>query len=276
MNLCILDRPSKFLVFVSTTALALSATAAQAQTTNSLANGGFEDTTPQFPLPPGYSSPANHWISTTTNGGAVAVSTQGGVYKDPYTGITTNGPFSGSLDMRLSVLNYATGSAILIQRTGPDGGLPALTVGDTPILSFWSSGYLSSNRDASTNTPLDVFYYRLRYQDGAGNDLYDSGQQDRLVCEIQNCNILPGIGSEWVQHSFRGEAVPAGASSAVVEFSLFGRPNSDSPQVLDQRVYLDGVALTVTAVPEPESYALMLAGLGIVGSAVRRRRVSMA
>lgn len=31
-------------------------------------------------------------------------------------------------------------------------------------------------------------------------------------------------------------------------------------------------ALSVTPVPEPESYALMLAGLGLVGFAVRRRR----
>ena len=35
----------------------------------------------------------------------------------------------------------------------------------------------------------------------------------------------------------------------------------------------DSHAFLLTAVPEPESYALMLAGLGIVGVAVRRRRV---
>lgn len=34
----------------------------------------------------------------------------------------------------------------------------------------------------------------------------------------------------------------------------------------------DGTTLTVTAVPEPESYALMVAGLGIVGFLARRRR----
>nr|WP_229258826.1 PEPxxWA-CTERM sorting domain-containing protein [Duganella flavida] len=33
-----------------------------------------------------------------------------------------------------------------------------------------------------------------------------------------------------------------------------------------------GYDLTVTAVPEPETYAMMLAGLGLIGAAVRRRR----
>jgi autotransporter-associated beta strand protein len=34
----------------------------------------------------------------------------------------------------------------------------------------------------------------------------------------------------------------------------------------------DGVALSVTAVPEPETYALMLMGLGVVGWMSRRRK----
>ena len=38
------------------------------------------------------------------------------------------------------------------------------------------------------------------------------------------------------------------------------------------KVGLYAVALNVTAVPEPETYALMLAGLGLVGFAARRRK----
>ncbi|HLL10762.1 MAG TPA: FxDxF family PEP-CTERM protein [Rubrivivax sp.] len=34
----------------------------------------------------------------------------------------------------------------------------------------------------------------------------------------------------------------------------------------------DGVQLNVTAVPEPETYALMLAGLALVGWLKRRQR----
>ena len=36
---------------------------------------------------------------------------------------------------------------------------------------------------------------------------------------------------------------------------------------------IDNVSLTVTPVPEPETYALMVAGLGLVGCAIRRRQV---
>lgn len=37
---------------------------------------------------------------------------------------------------------------------------------------------------------------------------------------------------------------------------------------------LDYVSIGVAAVPEPSSYALMLAGLGMLGSIVRRRKRS--
>lgn len=38
------------------------------------------------------------------------------------------------------------------------------------------------------------------------------------------------------------------------------------------RIYLTATGVTVTAVPEPETYAMLLAGLGLVGWAVRRRK----
>lgn len=38
------------------------------------------------------------------------------------------------------------------------------------------------------------------------------------------------------------------------------------------RLQLDISSVTVTAVPEPETYAMMLAGLGLVGAVVRRRK----
>jgi hypothetical protein len=38
------------------------------------------------------------------------------------------------------------------------------------------------------------------------------------------------------------------------------------------RIYLSATSVTVTAVPEPESYAMLLAGLGLVGWAARQRK----
>jgi hypothetical protein len=38
------------------------------------------------------------------------------------------------------------------------------------------------------------------------------------------------------------------------------------------QVGIDNVSLNVTPVPEPESYAMLLAGLGLLGGIVARRR----
>jgi hypothetical protein len=42
------------------------------------------------------------------------------------------------------------------------------------------------------------------------------------------------------------------------------------------QVEFDNVRLNVSPVPEPESYALLLAGLGLVGAAAKRRKVKQA
>ena len=40
----------------------------------------------------------------------------------------------------------------------------------------------------------------------------------------------------------------------------------------DTSAFLDNVKMTVTPVPEPEAYAMLLAGLGIIGAVARRRK----
>ena len=45
---------------------------------------------------------------------------------------------------------------------------------------------------------------------------------------------------------------------------------------LHQRAITAGYATSITAVPEPETYAMMLAGLGLLGFAARRRKQAQA
>lgn len=147
------------------------------------------------------------------------------------------------------------GGSGLEQHSVLHGGLAALTdanVGDTPMLSFWAKG------DAS---PTGNAKYVLRYLGDAGV-LYDSGFQHFE-------NSLSS--SSWTQISFQAAAIPAGTKAVYLLMNTAVGP------LLDGRVnavYVDDIqlALSTAPVPEPESYALLIAGLGVLAGISRRRR----
>lgn len=207
----------------------LIAGAAGAATTNGFANGDFE-----------------------TPGGAVAAGWLTAPTGNPVQ--LTGNAHSGSAAVLLTVPN-GFGASTLFQDSFAHGGLPALTaanVGDTPVLSFWVKG------DVSTTGNI---LFSLSYM-GANGSLWGSGNrffQDSLDA------------SSWTQISFQAPAIPVGTTSLFLEINTAVGP------LLDGRVnavYLDDVQFTLTTapVPEPETYALLIAGLGVVGAIARRRR----
>ena len=221
----------KSLSIVAAAALALCAGAAQADTTNGFANGGFEAA--------GVGTPAASWLQAA---GGYTRSTD-----------AHSGTFSAQL------ASPAFNAAIMLQNSIEQGGLPALTVGDTPTLSFWAKGTAGGTGNV---------LFALRYLDGVGNILANSSNQF-----FQNSINL----NSWSQISYTLGAVPVGATAAFIEFSQgIGPIDAGNPpgKVLIDDLYL-GVAVVAPPVPEPESYAMMLAGLGIVGLIVRRRRQSV-
>ncbi|MDR7334078.1 PEP-CTERM sorting domain-containing protein [Roseateles asaccharophilus] len=161
---------------------------------------------------------------------------------------------SGAYSLLLSRPGGFGGSG-MEQHSVAHGGLAALTaanVGDTPILSFWAKG------DAS---PTGNAKYVLRYVGDAGV-LYDSGFQ-HFESSL--------VSSSWTQISFQAGAIPAGTTAVYLLMNTAVGP------LLDGRVnavYIDDIQLTLTTapVPEPESYALLIAGLGVVAAVARRRR----
>lgn len=219
----------KSLSLCAAAALALCAGAAQAA--NGFANGGFEIAGPA-------ATPAASWLK-----GAAGYT----LSTDAHTG-------SFAAQLASPQLN----AAVILQNSIDQGGLPALTVGDTPVLSFWAKGTAGATGNVT---------YALRYLDGTGNILYDS--LSRSFTGAINT-------SSYSQITFAGGAVPAGATAAFLEFSQAIGPIGIGPageNWFAGKVLIDDVNLTVAgAVPEAETYAMLLAGLGVIGTIVRRRR----
>ena len=158
---------------------------------------------------------------------------------------------SGSFSAQLA--SPAFNAAVMLQNSIDQGGLAPLTVGDNPTLTFWAKGTAGGTGNA---------LFALRYLDGTGNIKANSGNVF-FHTAINN--------SSWTQITYSLGAVPANATAAFIEFSQGIGPIE--PGLPAGRVLVDDLFLGVAAaVPEPETYALMLAGLAAVGALVRRRR----
>ncbi len=217
----------KSLSIVAAATVALCAGAAQAATTNGFANGGFETA--------GATTPAASWLQAAS-------------------GYTRSGAEAHSGSFSALLASPAFNAAVMLQNSIEQGGLPALTVGDTPMLSFFAKGSAGGTGNV---------LFALRYLDGTGNILANSGNQF-----FQNSINT----ATWSEITYNLGAVPTGATAAFIEFSQGIGPIE--PGLPAGAVYIDDLNLAVTAVPEPESYAMMLAGLAAVGAVVRRRRRS--
>lgn len=222
---------------VALAALALCAGAAQA---NGFANGGFEMANTMPNPPGGVTFFAEGWLAAPTGNPAMW---------------STAEQNSGTHSALLTVPNGGGGST-LFQNSVDHGSLPELTeanVGDTPMLSFFAKG------DVSTTGNV---LFSLRYLSGTGAILHNHGN----VFFQNQINT-----STWSQITFQGVAIPTGTKALFVEMNTAVGPLLDGRS---NAVYIDDISVSgLTApIPEPETYALMLAGLVGVGAMVRRRR----
>lgn len=211
--------------------------AAGAATSNGFANGGFE-TANSATIEGPASYFAQSWLAAPTGNPAMR----------------SSDAHSGAFSALLTVPNGFGGST-LFQNALDHGGLmlDAANIGSSPTLSFWAKGEVSETGNV---------LYSLRYLGDTGQILGGSGN----VFFHSRLNT-----TSWTEITYKGGAIPAGTVALFLEMNTAVGPLLNGGQ---NAVYIDDINLSVitAAVPEPQTYALMLAGLGLIGAAARRRR----
>jgi hypothetical protein len=235
----------KRFIAISSVVLAFAAAPVAAQAAQLLVNGGFEGG------PAENNNPVNH--NTRGAGPPEGWSTLDG-YENP--DIINTGYAQGSAPFMV-LLGPRSGDRFLdMNGVGPTGGMfqdiTGLEVGSIVTLNFWVARW-AQNSAGDLN-------YSLR--DAVTGDALNS---DTVTIAFDNTVTQ----SAWFQRSL---TATVGASGAVrVQFTADSSSNSRGAPGLDD-VTLDGTLASSTVVPEPGIWALMIAGFGMAGAAMRRRR----
>jgi hypothetical protein len=112
---------------------------------------------------------------------------------------------------------------------------------------------------------------------GSQQYTYDGATQDRWTASLGTQSFSTALFSV-ANHGFSGwhtatHEFTATSASEVLSFLSYGTPSGLPPMVLLSNVSLNEVT---PAVPEPEEWAMMLIGAGLVGFQVRRKQVKVA
>jgi len=228
---------------IAIAALAVAVAAPATAATNLVTNGGFETTTygSSSQVGGGFGQGVTGWNSVGYNllyiGGTQTTTSAANQYSDPLTYFRNN------------------------VTTSPSGGNFMALDGDVGIHGAFSQNITGLTAGTGYNLTFTWAATQLRNRTGATTE--------QLAVTFggvtKNTTILsePSGGfSGWQTVSFY--YVPT-TTSSILSFLSNGTPGGEPPVAL-----LDGV--TLTAVPEPATWALLVSGFALVGFAARRRR----
>lgn len=243
-------------LMATSVALGLVAAGPAAAATDLIQNGGFEADGIETTFISGWSTFSDGIIGGVTTATGTA---------SPISGYSTVGPKSGNWYGLLDSFQPSANALIQSFSTG------AVT---SAVLTF----RLFVNDQGGTSA---IHPSGLDYTTGGSYDLNQHVRIDILSASaspfdtgagvVKSMYVLGDTGIDnpnpYQKFSFDLTSVLASGGSFQLRFA--GVANQAALQI-----GVDDVALSVTAVPEPETYALMLAGLGLVGAIARRRKAA--
>ena len=166
-----------------------------------------------------------------------------------------------------------TGSCVDLDGSTSNAGLTssgsfAFNAGDRVALSYLFSG---NQRGGAT----DFFRTRFNFTSpiagatfGSESTTFGSVNYGTFynvpAFRLDIFNIPPSFGMTDMEFYF----IAGSAGSVSFSFEDFGNDNVG--------VIIDSVALDITAVPEPSTWAMLILGFGVIGAAARRRRAATA
>jgi hypothetical protein len=160
------------------------------------------------------------------------------------------------------VVGSPTGGTLTLSATSPqtfivgDGANPT-----SPVLSG----------SPTFNGPVSILFSTDQYGVGLDGGFFDSAHSTAITAFDRAGNVIGLVSNNGTGIEFLGLVTADGtAKIAGLQFSLVG----DEPAGFAIDNVRFGVVgqVIVPGVPEPETYALMLAGLGLMGWIARRRR----
>ena len=197
------------------------------------------------------------------------------------TNLVTNGSFENGLaGWTLSGAVTDSYPAVVITY-GSTAAYPTSTFGEAVAAENAAAGthgayFVSdfSNQSLTQQVYLGVGTYQIGFSayapaNGYGN-AHDATFSGSIAGDVlANYSVSQKPGTTWLDFSGKKTVTAAGMYNIAFSFNTSGYPAKD---VVIDSVYV----MTAAPVPEPETYALMLSGLGLIGFVARRRRADQA
>jgi PEP-CTERM motif len=161
------------------------------------------------------------------------------------------------------VVGTPTGSTLTLDAASPSTSIVSDTSNPTsPVLSG----------SPTFNGAISILFSTDQYGVGLQGGFFDAPQSTAITAFDRQGNVIGLVSNNSTGIEFLGLVTADGSAKiAGLQFDLVG----DEPfgfAIDNVRFGKVGEVVVVPTVPEPETYALMLAGLGILGFMARRRK----